>query len=91
MAEPTTTAARKRLLNPEQQALGYWVERTKESILVWHGKNNIACLLPTGNVLEKVQGVVTRRIEQLKEVEAKTGWKPDKIELPEWAEREPEE
>ena len=60
------------MLNEEQKKEGYWVEETNEGVLVWHNKNQIAFLLKTGDIVEKVQDVVERRRKQLKEIEEKT-------------------
>ncbi len=55
---------------------GYGVEPSGEYILVWHHNNQIALLHASGDIQRKVQDVVKRKRQELKEVEEKTGWKP---------------
>ena len=46
-------------------------------MLVWHKRNQIALLYQSADIDRKVQEVVERRRKELKEVDQKTGWKPD--------------
>ena len=62
-------------LTDEQKNEGYWVEENAGNVLVWHHKNQIALLLGSADINRKVQSVVEKRRKELKEVEAKTGWK----------------
>ncbi len=64
-------------LTEEQKKEGYWVEASGSYVLVWHQKNQIALLYHSPDVARKVQDVVERRRKELKEVEEKTGWKPE--------------
>ncbi|MDY6916821.1 MAG: hypothetical protein SVP26_02575 [Chloroflexota bacterium] len=64
-------------LNDEQQKEGYWTERSGEYVQVWHHTNQIALLIASPDIDDKVQDVVQRKRKELKEVEEKTGWKPD--------------
>jgi len=64
-------------LTNEQKKEGYWLEVCQDRVLVWHKKNQIALLLSSPDIDHEVQEVVERRRKELKEVEAKTGWKPD--------------
>ena len=61
-------------LTGEQKNEGYWVEMD-ENVLVWHHKNQIALLLPSADIQHKVQDVIERNRQALREVEEKTGWK----------------
>lgn len=65
-------------LSKEQIDEGYWVEQSGDLVTVWHNKNQIALLLCTGNINEKVQDVIERKRKELREVMEKTGWKPEK-------------
>ncbi len=62
-------------LTAEQEKEGYWVEPVEDRVLVWHHKSQIALLYSSPDINRKVQDVVEKRRKQLKEVEAKTGWK----------------
>lgn len=73
-AEGTSELVR---LTEEQEREGYWVERMEDRVLVWHKKNQIALLYWSDDIERKVQEVVEKRRKQLKEVEEKTGWKPE--------------
>jgi len=64
-------------LTEEQEKEGYWAEVCQDRVLVWHKKNQIALLYQSADIDRKVQEVVERRRKELKEVEQKTGWKPD--------------
>jgi len=64
-------------LTEEQKREGYWVEDCEDRVLVWHGKNQIALLYRSPDINRKVQRVVEEKRRQLKEVEEKTGWKPN--------------
>ncbi len=65
-------------LTEEQRGEGYWVERSGDLVTVWHNKNQIALLLSSPNINEKVQDVIERKRKDLRYVEEKTGWKPEK-------------
>ena len=65
-------------LTEEQEKEGYWAEcEGYDRVLVWHRKNQIALLYTSPDINKKVQDVVERRRRELKEVEEKTGWKPE--------------
>jgi len=64
-------------LTEEQEKEGYWTEVCQDRVLVWHKKNQIALLLWSPDINQKVHEVVEKRRKDLKEVEEKTGWKPD--------------
>ena len=64
-------------LTEDQQKEGFWIEQSENTVLVWHHNNQIALLLPSPDMNHKVQDVVQRRREELKEIEEKTGWKPN--------------
>ena len=64
-------------LSEEQKREGYWVEQNGNNVLVWHNNNQIALLLCSPDIDRKIQEVIERRREELKEVEEKTGWKPN--------------
>ena len=64
-------------LTEEQKNEGYWVEMSRDDVLVWHHNNQIAFLCSSPDINQKVQDVVERRRRELKEVEEKTGWKPN--------------
>ena len=64
-------------LTEEQKNEGYWVEMSRDDVLVWHRNNQIAFLCCSQDINQKVQDVVERRRRELKEVEEKTGWKPN--------------
>ena len=64
-------------LTEEQEKEGYWVEQSGNDWLVWHNNNQIALLCSSPDIDRKVQEVVERRSKELKEVEEKTGWKPN--------------
>ena len=64
-------------LTEEQQKEGYWVEEAGSNTLVWHRNNQIALLSTSPDIDRKVQDVVEKRGKELKEVEEKTGWKPE--------------
>jgi hypothetical protein len=65
-------------LTKEQREEGYWVERSGDLVTVWHNRNQIALLLSSPSINEKVQEVVERKRKEHKEVEAKAGWKLEK-------------
>jgi hypothetical protein len=65
-------------LTEEQRKEGFWVERSGDLVTVWHDKNQIALLLSSPNINEKVQDIIERKRKDHKEVEEKTGWKPEK-------------
>ena len=64
-------------LKEVQQKEGYSLELSGDYVLVWHNNNQIALLSYSSDIDSKVQDVVERRRKELKEVEEKTGWKPD--------------
>ncbi len=64
-------------LSKAQKTEGYWAELLSGNVLVWHHNTQIALLLASPDINRKVQDVVEKRREQLKEVERKTGWKPN--------------
>lgn len=64
-------------LTGEQEKEGYWIELEGDRVLVWHKKNQVALLYSSSDINKKVQDVVEKRRRELKEVEEKTGWKPD--------------
>ena len=64
-------------LKEVQQKEGYSLELSGNYVLVWHNNNQIALLSYSSDIDSKVQDVVERRRKELKEVEKKTGWKPD--------------
>ena len=64
-------------LSGEQKREGYWVEQSGNNVLVWHNNNQIALLLCSPDIDHKIQEVIERRRKELKEVEEKTGWKPN--------------
>jgi len=64
-------------LTGEQEKEGYWIELEGDRVLVWHKKNQVALLYSSPDINKKVQNVVEKRRQELKEVEEKTGWKPD--------------
>ena len=64
-------------LTEEQAKEGYQVEYSGSNLLVWHNNNQIALLLPAPDIHQKVRDVVERNRKQLKEIEEKTGWKPN--------------
>jgi hypothetical protein len=53
------------------------VEQSGSDVLVWHHNNQIALLCLSSDIGRKVQEVVEERRKKLKEVEEKTGWKPN--------------
>jgi len=64
-------------LTEEQKKEGYWVEDCHDRVLIWHKKNQIALLYKSPDIDHKVQETIERKRKELKEVEGKTGWKPD--------------
>ena len=64
-------------LTEEQEKEGYWTEVCQDRVLVWHKKSQIALLYMSPDIDQKVQETVERRRQELKDVEAKTGRKPD--------------
>lgn len=66
-------------LTPEQTAEGYTVATAYGYVQVWHGNSQIALLLPSDDLAAKVNEVIERRRRTLKEVEEKTGWKPEPV------------
>ena len=73
----TEKTADKVKLTEGQEKEGYWAEVCQDRVLVWHRNNQIALLYQSADIDRKVQEVVERRRKELKEVEQKTGWKPD--------------
>ena len=63
-------------LTDEQQKEGYRVEQSGNYVLVFHDNNQIALLILSPDINQKVNDVIERRRKDLKEVEEKTGWKP---------------
>ncbi|MBI2916797.1 MAG: hypothetical protein HYY01_02285 [Chloroflexi bacterium] len=77
MAEkPTSAEAEAVLVTEEQEKLGYWTEKSGEYVLVWHDNNQIALLMDSPDIGDKVQKVVAKREKDLEEVFQKTGWRP---------------
>ena len=64
-------------LTNEQEKEGYWTEVYQDRVLVWHKENQIALLYMSPDIDQKVRETVERKRKQLKEVQEKTGWKPD--------------
>ena len=64
-------------LTEEQQREGYRVEHSGEYVLVWHRNNQIALLLSTADIARKAHDTIETKRAELKEVERKTGWKPE--------------
>jgi len=64
-------------LTNEQEAEGYWTESNDEYVQVWHRNNQIALLIQTEDIDQKVHQTIERKRAELREVEAKTGWKPE--------------
>ncbi|MSQ34170.1 MAG: hypothetical protein EXR60_07145 [Dehalococcoidia bacterium] len=64
-------------LSEGQKKEGYWAEASGSYVLLWHRKNQIALLALSPDIARKVQDAVERRRKELKEVEEKTGWKPE--------------
>ncbi|MFC1945110.1 hypothetical protein ACFLX5_06545 [Chloroflexota bacterium] len=62
-------------LTKEQRQEGFWVEQNGNNIQVWKRNNQVALLLATPDIGQKVHEVVERRRKNLREVEEKTGWK----------------
>lgn len=65
------------VIAPDQEKEGYWVQETFGNLQVWHHKNQIALLMITDDINQKVQDVIERRRKDLQEVFEKTGWKPE--------------
>lgn len=64
-------------LSEQQKNDGYWVEQNGNYVLVWRKKNQVALLALSDDIGQKVRDVMERRRKELREVEAKTGWKAD--------------
>ena len=64
-------------LTADQDKEGYWVQETFGNLQVWHQKNQIALLMITDDINQKVHDVIDRRRKDLQEVFEKTGWKPE--------------
>ena len=64
-------------LTLDQEKEGYWLQESYGNLQVWHHKNQIALLTITPDIEKKLRDVVERRRRELKEVEEKTGWKPE--------------
>ena len=64
-------------LTNDQEKEGYWVQESFGNLQVWHHKNQIALLMITQDIQDKVNDVIDRRRKDLQEVFEKTGWKPD--------------
>jgi len=64
-------------LTDEQEKEGYWTEVYQDRVLVWHKKNQIALLYMSPDIDQEVRDIVERKRKELKEVQEKTGWKPD--------------
>ena len=62
-------------LTQEQEKEGYHVEFSGDYVLVWERNIQIALLINSADINQKVQDVVERRRKELKEIEEKTGWK----------------
>ncbi len=62
-------------LSAEQEKEGYQTEWNGNNVLVWHRNNQIALLLGSADINKKVQDVIEKKRRDLKDVEAKTGWK----------------
>lgn len=48
-------------LTAEQEKEGYWVEQSEGLVKVWHNKNQIALLISSPDIQQKVKDVVERR------------------------------
>ncbi len=64
-------------LTGEQKQEDYWVEILEDRVLVWHKKNQLALLLASPDIQERVQELIQRKRQEFKELEAKTGCKID--------------
>ena len=64
-------------LTEEQKREGFWIEILEERVLVWHKKNQLALLLASPDIQERVQEFIQRKRQEFKELEAKTGCKID--------------
>ena len=64
-------------ITADQEKEGYWVQETFGNLQVWHHKNQIALLMITDDINQKVHDVIGRRQKDLQEVFEKTGWKPE--------------
>ncbi len=64
-------------LTEEQEKEGYWTEVCQDRMLVWHKKSQIALLYMSPDIDQEVRDIVERKRKELKEVQEKTGWKPD--------------
>ncbi len=64
-------------LTEEQKQEGYWVETLEDRVLVWRKKNQLALLLASPDIQDRVQELIERKRRELKELEAKTGCKID--------------
>jgi hypothetical protein len=64
-------------LTEEQKREGFWIEILEDRVLVWHKKNQLALLLASPDIQERVQEFIQRKRQEFKELEAKTGYKID--------------
>jgi hypothetical protein len=64
-------------LSEAYQKKGYWIEESGDYVLVWHRKNQIALLSMSSDIDREIEDTVARRIKELKDIEDKTGWKPE--------------
>ncbi|MFQ5933061.1 MAG: hypothetical protein ACE5KI_00280 [Dehalococcoidia bacterium] len=64
-------------LTKAQEKEGYWVQESFGNLQVWHHKNQIALLMITPDIQQKLNDVIKRRRKDLQEVYEKTGWKPE--------------
>ncbi|MCS6803317.1 MAG: hypothetical protein RMM58_15455 [Chloroflexota bacterium] len=62
-------------LTEEQQREHYRLVVDGDYVQVWHGNTQIGLLLNRAGVQEKARDLVERRRQELREVEAQTGWK----------------
>jgi len=64
-------------LTEEQKREGFWIEILEDRVLVWHKKNQLALLLASPDIQERVQEFIQRKRQEFKELEAKPGYKID--------------
>jgi len=64
-------------LTKEQEREGYWIEVLEDRVLVWRKKNQLALLLVSPDIQDRVQELIERKRKELKEVEEKTGYREE--------------
>lgn len=62
-------------LTEEQERDHYRLVVDGAYVQIWHGNTQIGLLLNREGVQEKARALVERRRQELREVEAQTGWK----------------